>query len=63
MESPVTLGSQTPEELEERRAALDKGLPFLLYRDGDAQQQIFTLDEEAEAITVGRRFEADISLP
>jgi hypothetical protein len=63
MESPVTLGSQTPEELEERRAALEKGLPFLLYRDGDGQQRLFTLDEEAEAITVGRRYEADISLP
>src|SRR6266550_3098513 len=63
MESPVTLGSQTPEELEERRAALERGVPFLQFRDGDARQRIFALDEDAEAITIGRRFEADISLP
>jgi hypothetical protein len=63
MDSPVTLGSQTPEEAEERRAALEKGQPFLLYRDGDGGQRIFTLDPDADAITVGRRYEADISLP
>ena len=63
MESPVTLGSQTPEELEERREALDRGIPFLLFRDGDGRQRIHPLSEEADAITVGRRFEADISLP
>jgi hypothetical protein len=62
MESPVTLGSRTPEEAEERRAALERGLPFLMFRDGDGQQRIYAL-EPAEAVTVGRRFEADISLP
>jgi hypothetical protein len=63
MESPVTLGSQTPEEHEERQSALDRGDPFLLFRDGDGHQRIVPLSEPAEAITIGRRFEADISLP
>ena len=62
MDSPVTLGSRTPEEAEERREALERGLPFLMFRDGDGQQCIYAL-EPAEAVTVGRRFEADISLP
>jgi len=63
MESPLTLGSRTPEEQDERKAALDRGLPFLLFRDGDGRQRIFNLEGPADSITVGRRFEADISLP
>ena len=63
MEPPVTLSSRTPEEVEERAAALDRGEPFVLFRDGDGRQRIFTLDRAADAITVGRRDEADISLP
>ena len=63
MESNATLGSQTPEEHEERQAALDRGEPFLLFRDGDGRQRIVPLNEDADAVTIGRRFEADISLP
>jgi pSer/pThr/pTyr-binding forkhead associated (FHA) protein len=63
MEPPLTLASRTPEELEERQTALDAGVPFLLFRDGDGRQRIFTLGEPAEAVTVGRRYEADVSLP
>src|SRR3954465_9552431 len=62
MESNATLGSQTPEELEERQAALDRGDPFLLFRDGDGRQRIVSLGE-SEAGTSARRYEADISLP
>lgn len=57
----TTLGSRTPEELEERREAVERGLPFLMFRDGDGQQRIYGL-EPAEAVTVGRRQEADVSL-
>jgi hypothetical protein len=60
---PLTLGSRTPEEHEERQAALDRGSPFLLFRDGDGRQRIFDLQGPTDSITVGRRFEADISLP
>lgn len=63
MDLPTTLGSQTPEEIEERRAALERGEPFLMFRDGDGRQRIVMLAETAAPITVGRRFEADISLP
>jgi hypothetical protein len=63
MESNATLGSQTPEELEERQAALDRGEPFLLFRDGDGRQRIVSLGEHGESVTIGRRYEADISLP
>ena len=51
----TTLGSRTPEELEERREAVERGLPFLMFRDGDGQQRIYALEQPAEAVTVGRR--------
>jgi len=60
---PLTLGSRTPEEHDERQAAVDRGSPFLLFRDGDGRQRIFELEAPADSITIGRRFEADISLP
>jgi len=62
MDHPAALGSQTPEEEQQRREALDRGVPFLVLRDGDGAQRIVTLDGRAEAITIGRRPEADISL-
>jgi hypothetical protein len=63
MESPLALGTQSPEELAERRAAEERGDPFLVFRDGDGRQQIVALDEHTGPVTVGRRSEADISLP
>ena len=63
MESPLALGTQSPEELEERRAAEQRGDPFLIYRDGEGRQIIVALDERAGPITIGRRSEADVSLP
>jgi FHA domain len=63
MEPPLALGTQSPEELDERRAAEQRGDPFLVFRDGDGRQQILSLDESAGPITIGRRNEADVSLP
>jgi hypothetical protein len=63
MDSPLALGTQTPEELEQRRAAEQRGAPFLVYRDGDGEQRIVPLEVRSGAVTVGRRLEADISLP
>jgi hypothetical protein len=63
MQSPLVLGTQSPEELEERRAAEERGEPFLVFRDGERRQRIFALDGTSEPVTVGRRQEADISLP
>ena len=59
----MTLGNQTPEELEEHQAAVERGEPFLVFRDGDGRQRIYELKEPTDSVTVGRRFEADISLP
>src|SRR4051794_6810458 len=53
----------TPEEQKARKAAELRGAPFLVYRDDKGHQKIVELDETAKALTVGRRFEADIALP
>jgi hypothetical protein len=63
MESPLALGTQSPEELDERRAAERRGEPFLVYRDGDGRQHIVALDEHGGPVTIGRRDETDVSLP
>ena len=63
MESPLTLGQPTQEELEARRAAERIGAPFLVYRDDAGRQHIFSLAERMHSITLGRRDEADISIP
>jgi pSer/pThr/pTyr-binding forkhead associated (FHA) protein len=52
---------QSESELEARLAAERLGGPFLVYRDEGGAQQIFRLVRESA--TVGRREEADVSLP
>jgi pSer/pThr/pTyr-binding forkhead associated (FHA) protein len=63
VESPLTLGQPTQEELEARRAAERIGDPFLVYRDDEGRQHIFSLAESTQSITLGRRDEADVSVP
>jgi hypothetical protein len=63
VESPVPLGELTHQELEARRAAERIGAPFLVYRDGAGRQCIFSLAQHTNAVTLGRRKEADISVP
>ena len=48
---------------EARLAAERLGLPFLVYRDGDGHQRIHPLERGRRSVTIGRRDEADISLP
>src|SRR5206468_1062180 len=36
------------------------GHPFLLYRDGDANQRVLTLDDPSRALTVGRGVRNDV---
>jgi FHA domain-containing protein len=50
-------------EHEARLAAERLGVPFLVYRDGEGQQQIHPLERGRRSVTIGRRDEADISLP
>jgi hypothetical protein len=63
VDSPLTLGRPTQEELEARRAAERIGSPFLVYRDDEGTQHIFSLAERSQSMTLGRRDEADISIP
>jgi hypothetical protein len=39
------------------------GVPFLAYRDGDGAEQVFALEPQRQSVTIGRRDEADVSLP
>jgi pSer/pThr/pTyr-binding forkhead associated (FHA) protein len=50
-------------DLEARRAAEQLGEPFLVYRDEDGAQRIFMLGKGRRSVTIGRRHEADISVP
>jgi hypothetical protein len=56
------MGLPTEEELEARREAERLGERFLVYRDGDDRQVIHTL-AEGRTVTIGRRAEADVSVP
>src|SRR3954469_12219828 len=39
------------------------GVPFLAYRDGDGADRMFALEPQRRSVTIGRRDEADVSLP
>ena len=53
-----------PQAEHEARLAVERlGLPFLVYRDGDGNQRIYQLERGRRSVTIGRRDEADISLP
>jgi pSer/pThr/pTyr-binding forkhead associated (FHA) protein len=52
----------TASELKAQFEAERWGLPFLIFRDGDGLHQIFTLEEDRDRLTFGRRSTADISL-
>jgi predicted component of type VI protein secretion system len=62
VESPLTFGKPTEEELAARKAAEDLGERFLVYRDGEGRQVIRTLARHG-SLTIGRREEADIAIP
>jgi pSer/pThr/pTyr-binding forkhead associated (FHA) protein len=61
MESPLAPHAASPEELQARLAAERRGEPFLVYRDAAGGQVLASL-EGKEAVTVGRRTEADVCL-
>lgn len=51
---------QSAVELKAQIEAERGGLPFLVFRDGAGEQQIFPLSEELERVTVGRASSSDI---
>jgi FHA domain len=61
VESSLTLGKPTEEELAARKAAEDLGERFLVYRDAEGRQVIHTL--VGPTVTIGRRAEADVAIP
>jgi pSer/pThr/pTyr-binding forkhead associated (FHA) protein len=61
-DSPAAPQAATASELKAQFEAERWGLPFLIFRDGDGRHQIFTLDEDRDRLTFGRRSTADISL-
>jgi hypothetical protein len=63
MDTPLALDLASPDDLESRREAEQRGEPFLLLRDDQGVQRIVELDEGAGSVTVGRRLEADVALP
>ena len=54
--------AQSPRELKAQIEAERRGVPFLVYRDGGGDQQIFTLGNGASRITVGRGSATDVQL-
>ncbi len=58
----MSVNQPTEEELEARREAERLGERFLVYRDEEGQQVIHAL-AEGRAVTIGRRPEADVSIP
>ena len=63
MDTPLALDRASPADLEARRAAEQRGAPFLVFRDDGDVQRIVVLEPQAGSLTVGRRAEADVSLP
>ncbi len=53
---------QSPRELKAQIEAERVGIPFLVFRDGAGEQQIFTMGDDLEQVTVGRAGAADIVL-
>jgi pSer/pThr/pTyr-binding forkhead associated (FHA) protein len=54
--------AQSPSELKAQIEAERVGTPFLVYRDGAGHQQILTLGQGADRVTVGRGSAADMWL-
>jgi FHA domain-containing protein len=63
VDSPLALDKATEEEIEARRAAEELGERFLVYRDDQGAQKIHVLHGSHPSVTVGRRDEADVSIP
>jgi pSer/pThr/pTyr-binding forkhead associated (FHA) protein len=61
--SPLAPHSALPAELRDRLEAERRGVPFLLFRDGEGRQRIVELPAAAERLTVGRRGTNDVALP
>lgn len=62
MEFPHALHRATPAELKERLEAERRGVPFLLYRDGEGAQRILDLGAAQTRLTIGRSAASGLAL-
>jgi pSer/pThr/pTyr-binding forkhead associated (FHA) protein len=60
---PPALRAVSPAELAERVHAERRGVPFVVYLDGDGHQHLVDLSEHSEPLSVGRQPANDIPLP
>jgi FHA domain len=61
-DSPLDLHGATPGELQERIRLEERGVPFLVLRDGDGRQLLVELAPDRERVTLGRSRECDVTL-
>ena len=64
-ESPDDIRAPHARSATELKAVIEaerRGLPFIVYRDGEGVQQLLELEAAEEALTIGRRDANDISL-
>jgi pSer/pThr/pTyr-binding forkhead associated (FHA) protein len=59
---PVSPHTASAAELQQRIVAERRGLPFLIYRDGEGDQRIVELDEHGPSLSVGRAADTDLRL-
>ncbi|HEX5617279.1 MAG TPA: FHA domain-containing protein [Solirubrobacteraceae bacterium] len=60
---PPMLRTVSPAELAERVHFERRGVPFVVYLDGDGRQQLVDLGERSQALSVGRGEANDVPLP
>jgi pSer/pThr/pTyr-binding forkhead associated (FHA) protein len=62
-ESPFEPDTASASELQARQEAERLGMPFLLFHDGNGQEQIYTLeDSAARKIVIGRDLSVDVAI-
>ena len=60
---PPALRSVSPTELAERLQVERRGVPFVLYLDGEGRQRIVDLGERVDSLCIGRQLSNDVGLP
>ena len=61
--SRPSLRAASPSELKEQLEAERRGVPFLVYRDGEGRRRILLLTAAIDRLTIGRRDFNDVPLP
>jgi hypothetical protein len=61
--SAPSLRAASPSELKDQLDAERRGVPFLVYRDGEGRRRIVLLARGVDRLTIGRRDSNDLPLP